>query len=92
VALRILKPENDVEGSISEILGAVFGIVVDSISCWPCGSRRLGRGAFGNRSGHIRYRGANGARSNEGDNDNSKPPSSSPTLHEFGECCGYSKC
>jgi len=32
VALRILKPENDVDGVDLRILGAVFGIVVDSIS------------------------------------------------------------
>jgi hypothetical protein len=32
VALRILKPENDVDGVGLRILGAVFGIVVDSIS------------------------------------------------------------
>ena len=33
VALRILKPENDVDGvDHLRILGAVFGIVVDSIS------------------------------------------------------------
>jgi hypothetical protein len=32
VALRILKPENDVDGFGLRILGAVFGNVVDSIS------------------------------------------------------------
>ena len=32
VALRILKPENDVDGVGLRILGVVFGIVVDNIS------------------------------------------------------------
>jgi hypothetical protein len=32
VALRLLKPGDDADGVVSGILGAVFGIVVDSIS------------------------------------------------------------
>jgi hypothetical protein len=40
VALRLLKPENDVDEVGLRILGAVFGIVVDSVEVGALGAAR----------------------------------------------------